>query len=157
MRVPPLRVVPSHQLTWKCKKALFMRKVVFLQGSVHTPMLTGRVPFRDMFFGEATWQSLHWRLCQGLAFQPEALPRRLPRLSDYRGLLGRRRKHRRLWGLFFVFFMVARGSVFWGVFFFHGRQSVCFFGVVFHGRQRVFLFVFVSQGSGSPQLVGLDG
>ena len=27
--------IPSHQLTWKCKKALSKRKVVFLQGSVH--------------------------------------------------------------------------------------------------------------------------
>ena len=29
------RWIPSHQLTWKCKKALSKRKVVFLQGSVH--------------------------------------------------------------------------------------------------------------------------
>ena len=27
--------LPSHQLTWKCTKALSKRKVVFLQGSVH--------------------------------------------------------------------------------------------------------------------------
>ena len=26
--------LPSHQLTWKCKKALSKRKVVFLQGSM---------------------------------------------------------------------------------------------------------------------------
>ena len=29
------RNLPSHQLTWKCKKTLSKRKVVFLQGSVH--------------------------------------------------------------------------------------------------------------------------
>ena len=33
----------SHQLTWKCKKALSKRKVVFLQGSVHKFMLAGGV------------------------------------------------------------------------------------------------------------------
>ena len=27
--------LPSHQLTWKCKKALSKKKVGFLQGSVH--------------------------------------------------------------------------------------------------------------------------
>ena len=33
--IGPLGVqVPSHQLAWKCKKALSKRKVVFLQGSV---------------------------------------------------------------------------------------------------------------------------
>ena len=34
---PPTRLelVPSHQLTWKCKKALSKRKVVLLEGSVH--------------------------------------------------------------------------------------------------------------------------
>ena len=30
-----LKKLPAHQLTWKCKKALSKRKVVFLQGSVH--------------------------------------------------------------------------------------------------------------------------
>ena len=32
---PKLEQVPSHQLTWKCKKALSKRKVVFLQEAVH--------------------------------------------------------------------------------------------------------------------------
>ena len=29
------KLVPSHQLKWKCKKALSKRKVVFLHGSGH--------------------------------------------------------------------------------------------------------------------------
>ena len=33
--------LPSCQLTWKCKKALSKRQVVFLPGSVHKPMLAG--------------------------------------------------------------------------------------------------------------------
>ena len=37
----PKRGLPSHQPTWKCKKALSKRKVVLLQGSVHKPMLAG--------------------------------------------------------------------------------------------------------------------
>ena len=46
--------LPSHQLPWKCKKALSKRKVVFLPGSVHQTMLAGgRVcsSFFSFFFG----------------------------------------------------------------------------------------------------------
>ena len=35
--------LPSHQLTWKCNKALFKSKVVFLQGSM---LAGGRVDYR---------------------------------------------------------------------------------------------------------------
>ena len=37
----PPKTIPFHQLTWKCTYPLSKRKVVFLQGSVHKPMLVG--------------------------------------------------------------------------------------------------------------------
>ena len=69
---------PSHQATWKCKKAVSKRKIVFQQGFVHQTMLAGRVSGKSANFpwnqplgrqGQALWK---WRWAAG--YTPPGAP-----------------------------------------------------------------------------------